>query len=309
LDFGGMSREWLMSLSQEILEDKHKLFRKSGPYFYVINYNADKNPNYLEYFHFAGILMGLAVYHNKLFHTYFVPSFYKALLNQPYSLEDIKTLDETLYNNLKIFSESENVEDLALTFSVRENDVEIELIPGGKDIPVTEENKNEYIDWSLKYYLGLPTEPINALREGIYKFIPPELLLEWNYEDLEKLLGGNSVIDVMDLKENTEYQDEYNQDHQVIKYFWEILSDFSQDDLKKFLHFTTGSEKVPVGGFTHLQGSKGLQKFTIKPHNSNGLPIAHSCFNRLELPRYSTLQDLKDKLIYAITETEGFGLE
>lgn len=309
LDFGGMSREWLLGLSQHILNEKYKLFRRSGAYYYVINYRADKTPNYLEYFHFAGILMGLAVYQNKLFHTYFVPAFYKALLDQPIVLDDLKALDENLYNNFKIFTETENVTDLSLTFSVRENDEEIELTPGGSKIDVTEENKNEYIDLCLKYYLGLPSAPINALREGIYKFIPPELLAEWNSEELEKLLGGNSIIDLTDLKENTEYIDEYSQDHQTIKYFWEALSEFSQDILKRFIHFTTGSEKVPVGGFSHLQGSKGLQKFTIKPLNSNGLPIAHSCFNRLELPRYTSLQDLKDKLYYAITETEGFGLE
>jgi len=309
LDFGGMSREWLTDLSQVILNEKYNLFRSAGPYFYVINYRADKSPNYLENFHFAGILMGLAVYHNKLFHTYFVPAFYKALLNQPIVVEDLKALDENLYNNFKLFSETENIENLSITFSVRENEEEIELKPGGSDIEVTEDNKSEYIDLCLKYYLGLPQDPINAIREGIYKFIPPEMLAEWNCEELEKLLGGNSVIDFMDLQENTEYQDEYSPDHQVIKNFWAALSEFTQDILKRFLHFTTGSEKVPVGGFSHLHGSKGLQKFTIKPLNSNGLPVAHSCFNRLELPRYSTLEDLKIKLMYAITETEGFGIE
>jgi len=311
LDYGGMSREWLMDLSQQILNEKYKLFRKSGAYFYVVNYRSDKNPNYLEYFHFAGIIMGLAVYHNKLFHTYFVPSFYKALLDQPVGVEDLKFLDENLYNNFKLFSEAENVSDLSLNFSVRENDEEVELLPGGAQIEVTEENKNEYIDLCLKYYLGIPSGPLSALREGLYKFIPSEILSEWNCEELEKLFGGYSEIDVIDLKENTEYLDDYSSDHQVIKYFWEVLSEFSQENLKRFLQFTTGSEKVPVGGFSHLQGSKGLQKFTIKPLNANpnGLPVAHSCFNRLELPRYSTLQDLKDKLFFAITETEGFALE
>jgi len=255
--------------------------------------------------------MGLAVYNNKNFHTYFVPAFYKALLDQPITIEDIKSLDEKLYENMKIFSESgEDINDLSLTFSVREDDEEVELKPGGADIDVTEENKDEYIELCIKYYLGVPTEPINVLREGIYKFIPPEMLREFNPEELEKLLGGDSIIDVIDLKENTEYVDEYNSEHAIIKYFWEVLSEFSDENLKKFLHFTTGSDKVPVGGFGHLQGSKGLQKFTIKPLNSNGLPIAHSCFNRLEIPRsYSSQAELRDKLFYSITETEGFGLE
>jgi len=83
----------------------------------------------------------------------------------------------------------------------------------------------------------------------------------------------------------------------------------SQDELKKFLQFSTGSNKVPLGGFLHLYGSNGPQKFTITPKKVAGLPTAHSCFNRLELPGYTDKDKLKRDLLYIITETCGFGLE
>lgn len=41
----------------------------------------------------------------------------------------------------------------------------------------------------------------------------------------------------------------------------------------------------------------------------NLLPTASTCMNLLRLPRYSTKQRLKEKLIYAITAAQqGFGL-
>jgi len=84
----------------------------------------------------------------------------------------------------------------------------------------------------------------------------------------------------------------------------------SQEELRSFLQFTTGSNKVPVGGFSHLYGSNGPQKFTIVPKKIPGLPTAHSCFNRLDLPSYYTDKEkLKKDLLFATTETHCFGLE
>lgn len=39
------------------------------------------------------------------------------------------------------------------------------------------------------------------------------------------------------------------------------------------------------------------------------LPISHTCFNQICLPPYRTRKELKHKLIIAISNSEGFGLE
>jgi len=38
------------------------------------------------------------------------------------------------------------------------------------------------------------------------------------------------------------------------------------------------------------------------------LPTAHTCFNQLLLPQYKTKKKLKEKLIYAIENCNGFGM-
>jgi E3 ubiquitin-protein ligase HUWE1 len=63
-------------------------------------------------------------------------------------------------------------------------------------------------------------------------------------------------------------------------------------------------------GFSNLQGMRGVQKFSIhRAHGDNSLlPTAHTCFNQLDLPAYSSLEELRKKLLIAINEgSEGFG--
>lgn len=38
------------------------------------------------------------------------------------------------------------------------------------------------------------------------------------------------------------------------------------------------------------------------------LPIAHTCFNVLLLPDYSTIEKLQDRLLKAINYSKGFGM-
>ena len=38
------------------------------------------------------------------------------------------------------------------------------------------------------------------------------------------------------------------------------------------------------------------------------LPVAHTCFNLIDLPVYTSKEQLRKKLLHAIEHTEGFGL-
>jgi E3 ubiquitin-protein ligase HECTD2 len=50
-------------------------------------------------------------------------------------------------------------------------------------------------------------------------------------------------------------------------------------------------------------------KITRGPKRSDYLPEAHTCFNQLVLPQYSDHYQLKEKLVTAILNSEGFGME
>ncbi len=65
---------------------------------------------------------------------------------------------------------------------------------------------------------------------------------------------------------------------------------------------------MPIDGFKSLQGMHGVQRFSI--HRASGtdrLPSAHTCFNQLDLPDYSSMKVLQDKLLIALREgSQGF---
>lgn len=101
----------------------------------------------------------------------------------------------------------------------------------------------------------------------------------------------------------TEYDGGYNSESSIIKDFWSIVHALSLEDKRKLLQFTTGSDRVPLGGLSKL-------KLVIARNgpDSDRLPTAHTCFNVLLLPEYSSKEKLKDRLIKAINYSKGFGM-
>lgn len=95
----------------------------------------------------------------------------------------------------------------------------------------------------------------------------------------------------------------YDAKSPVVKWFWEVLHELSDEDKKKFLTFCTGSDRVPI---------KGLGALTLviskNGTDSTRLPTAHTCFNHLLLPQYSDKETLRKMLTLAITHSHGFGL-
>ena len=81
-----------------------------------------------------------------------------------------------------------------------------ELIPGGTNIPVTEENKREYVKLVCQMRLtGAIRQQLNAFLEGFYDIIPKKLVSIFTEQELELLISGLPTIDIDDLKANTEY--------------------------------------------------------------------------------------------------------
>ena len=75
--------------------------------------------------------------------------------------------------------------------------VTVELKPGGADIPVTEENKKEYVDLVVEYRISKRVkEQFDAFMDGLLELIPRDLVNVFDERELELLIGGMSEIDV-----------------------------------------------------------------------------------------------------------------
>ncbi|KAG2009924.1 ubiquitin-protein ligase, variant 2 [Coprinopsis cinerea AmutBmut pab1-1] len=203
LDYGGVSREWFFLLSHEIFNPSYGLFEYSTHDNYTLQINPASgiNPDHLSYFKFIGRVVGLAIFHRRFLDAYFVPSFYKMILGKPMTLNDLEAVNAELHRSLKWMLENDITDVLYETFSLTEERfgemVTIELKPGGEDIPVTEENKKEYVDLVVEYRISRRIkEQFDAFMDGLLELIPRDLINVFDERELELLIGGMSEIDM-----------------------------------------------------------------------------------------------------------------
>mmetsp|Transcript_22326 Transcript_22326/g.19199 ORF Transcript_22326/g.19199 Transcript_22326/m.19199 type:complete len:449 (-) Transcript_22326:408-1754(-) len=230
IDAGGVAREWFLELSKHIFNPNYNLFIPSanGNTFQP---SLISDPENLNYFKFVGKFIAKALFDGYLLECYFTRSFYKHILGQPLNYHDMEDLDPSYYKSLKWTLENDITNaGLDLTFSFEKERfglTEIEdLIPNGRNIPVTEENKKQYVNLicQAKMASGIKAQIENFL-SGFFELIPKNLIAIFDSKELELLISGLPDIDIVDLKENTEYHG-YQPDHQVMRWFWEIIENF-----------------------------------------------------------------------------------
>ncbi|XP_061395940.1 E3 ubiquitin-protein ligase Nedd-4 isoform X2 [Musca vetustissima] len=314
LDYGGLAREWFYLLSKEMFNPYYGLFEYSAMDNYTLQINNGSglcNEDHLHYFKFIGRIAGMAVYHGKLLDAFFIRPFYKMMLEKPIDLKDMESVDTEYYNSLMWIKENDP-RQLELTFCVDEDTFgqksQHELKPGGANIEVTDENKDEYIKLVIEWrFVARVKEQMSAFLQGFGSIIPLNLIKIFDEHELELLMCGIQNIDVKDWRENTLYKGDYHQNHIIIQWFWRAVLSFPNEMRSRLLQFVTGTSRVPMNGFKELYGSNGPQMFTIEKWGTpNNYPRAHTCFNRLDLPPYEGYLQLKDKLIKAIEGSQGF---
>uniref|UniRef100_A0A8C1MIE3 HECT-type E3 ubiquitin transferase n=1 Tax=Cyprinus carpio TaxID=7962 RepID=A0A8C1MIE3_CYPCA len=152
-------------------------------------------------------------------------------------------------------------------------------------------------------------EQTQAFLEGFNEVLPQQYLQYFDAKELEVMLCGMQEIDLGDWQRSTIYR-HYARSSKQIVWFWQFVKEIDNEKRMRLLQFVTGTCRLPVGGFADLMGSNGPQKFCVeKVGKENWLPRSHTCFNRLDLPPYKSYEQLKEKLLFAIEETEGFGQE
>ncbi|XP_053873519.1 NEDD4-like E3 ubiquitin-protein ligase WWP1 isoform X1 [Malaclemys terrapin pileata] len=317
LDYGGLAREWFFLLSHEVLNPMYCLFEYAGKSNYCLQINPAStiNPDHLSYFCFIGRFIAMALFHGKFIDTGFSLPFYKRMLSKKLTIKDLESIDTEFYNSL-IWIRDNNIEEcnLEMYFCV---DMELlgkvtshELKSGGSNILVTEDNKEEYIGLMAEWRFSRGVrEQTKAFLDGFNEVVPLQWLQYFDEKELEVMLCGMQEVDLADWQRNTVYR-HYTRTSKQIVWFWQFVKDTDNEVRMRLLQFVTGTCRLPLGGFAELMGSNGPQKFCIeKVGKETWLPRSHTCFNRLDLPPYKSYEQLKEKLLFAIEETEGFGQE
>ncbi|GMH32810.1 hypothetical protein BSKO_00644 [Bryopsis sp. KO-2023] len=309
VDEGGVAKEFFQLLLRTLFDPSYGMFvyDEDSRLWWFRSSDLDLS----QEFELVGVILGLAIFNHHILDLRFPLVVYKKLLGYKPGFEDLHQVFPDIQRSLKQLEEMPNVEDLDLHFEIERDSgfgemVSAELIPNGANVSVTGQNRTQYIQLYTKYLLETSIETqFTAFRSGFMSVCQSESLKMFLPEELEQAACGKQILDIDALEAATEYHDGYSSSSQAVRWFWEIVGTFSDEKRKKLLSFVTGSDRVPIRGFTALS-----PKFTISRAgcHSERLPTAHTCFNHLLFPDYRDKTTLARCLNTAIDNAEGFGL-
>lgn len=321
-DAGGLLREFVHLILTETFSSEKELFARAQTeeVIYHINPKAQDSAKNLELYNLVGKVIGKAVFEQISVEVPLDRFIMRQILQSEFTLDDLLSYDTQLYNSLKFIQETSiDGEDVFEEYFVAKSPLDgedVELIPNGKDIKITDANKTEYIQLMLDWLGKKSIETkLNSFFDGLFTVLPKDVFQALTIEELEMAFYGLPFIDLNDWENTTLYKGAYYKNHQIVKWFWEVMKELNQEQLSKFFYFCTGSTRAPVDGFSTLQSNRGeVQRFTIesiKNETGNSGLKAHTCFNRLELPMYQNKEAVKGAIQTVLTmDFNGvFGLE
>ncbi|CAD5116540.1 DgyrCDS5419 [Dimorphilus gyrociliatus] len=309
IDEGGVQKEFFQLIISELLVSTYGMFSVND--HSRLLWFSDLTFEQKHMFSLIGMICGLAIYNSRIIDVPFPLALYKKLLGKPVNLDDFKELDPAIGNSLEQLLDYEDG-DLAEVFYLnwavnREEWGEmktIPLCPNGENIPVTQENKKAYVEAYTNYIFNDSVkEQYNAFAEGFKRVAGGRVLELFEAEELRAGVSGNENYDWEILENTTQYKGVFWANHPTIQLFWKVFRSLSEEEKKAFLKFLTGSDRIPIHGMDKL-------KISIKPSigDESHLPVAHTCFDELDLPLYQDENTMRKKLTTAIASNEGFGL-
>lgn len=200
------------------------------------------------------------------------------------------------------------IDDLYLDFTLP-GYPDIELVPNGTSVRLSIENVDLYLEKVIDLTLGSGVRrQVDAFRNGFSQVFPYSALSAFTPDELCNLFGRiEEDWSLETLMDSIKADHGYNMDSKSVRNLLQTMSGLTPSERREFLQFTTGSPKLPIGGFKSL-----TPMFTVvckpseAPYTSDDyLPSVMTCVNYLKLPDYSTIDVLRQKLFTAIKEGQG----
>ncbi|KKF95283.1 putative ubiquitin fusion degradation protein C12B10.01c [Ceratocystis platani] len=175
-----------------------------------------------------------------------------------------------------------HIDDLCLDFTLP-GFPDVELIPNGDQTRVTIDNVENYLDSMIHMTLGSGVRrQIDSFRAGFTTVFPYSALNAFTPDELVSLFGRvDEDWSLETLMDSIKADHGFNMDSRSIRNLLQLMSNLNVSERRDFLQFTTGSPKLPIGGFKALK-----PMFTV-------------------LPDYSDMETMRKQLMTAIKEGQG----
>lgn len=304
---------------------------------------ACTSPLHLRHYRFIGLLMGSGMRTSNPIGLDLPPLFWKRFLNEEVSLRDLAGVDERWVraiesvrttNHESAWKELASSPVVAIVAGVPQGLQSqggggggggggqsppgsgsagllmwccrsvgghiVELIKGGLTKPVAFSDRAEYVRLAVQARLSEFDRAIESMRVGFSMNVPTFVLPLLTDKELMVRVCGEVTVDLDILKSIIKNKLDGGESDPRMAWLWATLEEFTNEERQQFLGFVWGRERLP-------RDTSGLQLEvrTQASHGDEHLPSSHTCFNALDMPRYSSQQVLRDKLRYAIAHCKA----
>jgi len=223
VDAGGVTKEFFQLIIKQIFDPAYSMF----------NYNEETRTFWFNQdtfeprikFELIGFIIGLALYNTVILDIHFPRVVYKKLLGMEWTFDDLIEYSPAIAKSLEFILnyEKEDLKDLLeCTFTI---DVEsygkqeqVDLIPGGSSVYVTQKNKHEYVHKYMEWMFDKSVEPLfTAFKKGFYKLYSGEFTTNCDPEELQLMICGSPVLDFHELEKITQYDGGYDKNSPTVK--------------------------------------------------------------------------------------------
>ena len=282
---------------------------KKGEYKdkYTINPKSEE----FSQFEFLGILMGLSIRTGVYLPINLCSLVWKKIIGEKISKNDIMIFDEginkmgeillknddEINKELLINSFGENISSISLTDGTKKKLSKIYTI---EELTSSKKERRALFQEINNLRLNESNVQIISIIKGINKIIPMSVLQYFTWEEMERLVCGKKTVDIELLEKNTIISPELEKKNYLVKWVWEIVKEFSEEERIQFVKFCYAQERLP---YTQEEYDQKQIQFSIKFNanfKKNELPRADTCFFFLILPDYTSKEIMKKMISIAI---------
>ena len=327
----GPTLEFFNLIFEKMKEDKSLWYKTTDGSWYP-NIGLNENELGIKTFKLLGYIIGRAIYDDRLIDIPLSRVFWNLILERPVLFEDIKQIDNNLFkvlndlknliNQKKILLEKEpNLSGEEIEKKILYNNSElssldiyftfpgydIELKKDGAKILLNMGNVEEYVNliYDFLLYRGV-SRVITAFREGFCLICGVYNLKCFTSSEIEEFICGSLEIkwDENTLYENIKPEHGYSKTSRIFDDLIKFMCKLDKFGQRQFLIFTTGTPRLPIGGFKALSPKLTIVKKTFEKGDNpdNYLPTVMTCQNYLKLPEYSSYEIFEKKMILAMKE-------
>ena len=268
-------------------QDSSNVYRDA----YVPNPSCELKSKY----YFIGQLMGGAF---RCQETFIIPMsqfFWKKLIDEPVTwTRDFVSVDSA---EVKLIDSIEGMEreKFERTFlgvlnytTVLSNGDTVDLVPEGEDRLVGYDDRLEYCRLVKEVRMKESENQINAIKEGLFQVVPSQVMALMTWQELEEKICGSPEIPIDKLQQSAHYDCELNSKSPRVRFMWQALESFTNEERSRFIRFITGRRRLPVTIYIDSSDS-----------GPESLPSSATCSNALYLPNYTSVEQATQKMRYA----------